>query len=797
MKKLLIASLLFGTTTSVFAAPFVAKDIRVDGVQGELEQQILASLPVRSGQRVTDNDVAHIVRTLFVSGRFDDVKAYQDGDALVVSVLAKPIISEVHIKGNSLIPTEALKQNLEANGFKSGDVLNRAKLDEFVKGVKEHYQSVGRYNAKVEAIVNTLPNNRAEITLQINEDDTAKLASVTFNGNQAVSSDTLQEQMELQPDAWWKLWGNKFDGSQFEKDLQSIQEYYQNNGYAKARITHTDVQLNESQTKATVVIDINEGEKYDLSSARIVGNVGGMADELQPLLNRLHLNDTFSRADVIDVENVIKAKLGERGYGSATVNTTPTFDEANKTVALTFVVDAGRRLSVRQVQFEGNTVSADSTLRQEMRQQEGSWYNSQLVELGKIRLDRTGFFETVESRIDPVEGTNDEVNVVYKVRERNTGSINFGVGYGTESGISYQASVKQDNFLGTGAAVSLAGSRNDYGTTINLGYTEPYFTKDGVSLGGNVFYETYDNSDSDTSSNYKRTTYGGNVTLGFPVNENNSYYVGLGYTYNKISNFAREYNRDLYLLSMNLEPTKNSLSVKSHDFDFSFGWNYNSLNRGYFPTKGIKATIGGRVTIPGSDNKYYKLNADIQGYYPLDRDHRWVVSGKAGVGYANGFGGKRLPFYQNYTAGGIGSLRGFAYGAVGPNAIYWTKDRAGNEGYNTNGSSDIVGGNAIATASAELIVPTPFVADKNQNSVRTSLFIDAASVWNTKWSEQDKATFRNLPDYSDPSRIRASAGVGFQWQSPIGPLVFSYAKPIKKYENDDIEQFQFSIGGSF
>lgn len=797
MKKLLIASLLFGTTTSVFAAPFLAKNIRVDGVQGELEQQILASLPVRSGQRVTDNDVANIVRNLFVSGRFDDVKAYRDGDSLVVSVIAKPIISEVHIKGNSLIPTEALKQNLDANGFKAGDVLNRAKLDEFVKGVRDHYKSIGRYNAKVDAIVNTLPNNRAEINLQIDEDDTAKLKSVTFNGNKAVSSSTLQEQMDLQPDAWWKLWGNKFDATQFDKDLQSIQQYYQNNGYAKAHVTNTDVKLNDEQTKAEVTIDINEGEKYDLASARIVGNLGGMAEELQPLLNSLHLNETFSRADVTDVENAIKAKLGERGYGSATVNSAPTFDEANKTIALTFVVDAGRRLSVRQVQFEGNTVSADSTLRQEMRQQEGTWYNSQLVELGKIRLDRTGFFETVESRVVPIEGSNDEVNVVYRVKERNTGSINFGVGYGTESGISYQASIKQDNFLGTGAAVSLAGSRNDYGTTINLGYTEPYFTKDGVSLGGNVFYETYDNSDSDTSSTYKRTTYGGNVTLGFPVNENNSYYIGLGYTYNKISNFSKEYNRDLYLESMNFDATSSKPQIKSHDFDLSFGWNYNSLNRGYFPTKGVRANIGGRVTIPGSDNKYYKLNADIEGYYPLDRDHRWVISGKAGAGYANGFGGKRLPFYQNYTAGGIGSLRGFAYGAIGPEAIYYVNNCQGGTADYCGRNGDIVGGNAIATASMELIVPTPFISDKSQNSVRTSLFVDAASVWNTKWTAQDKARFPNLPDYSDPSRIRTSAGVGFQWQSPIGPLVFSYAKPIKKYENDDVEQFQFSIGGSF
>lgn len=797
MKKLLIASLLFGTTTTVFAAPFVAKDIRVDGVQGDLEQQIRATLPVRAGQRVTDNDVTNIVHSLFVSGRFDNVKARQEDDVLVISVVAKPIIADVKIKGNSVIPTDALKQNLDANGFRVGDILIREKLNEFAKSVKEHYVSVGRYNATVEPIVNTLPNNRAEILIQINEDDKAKLASLTFKGNESVSSSTLQEQMELQPDSWWKLWGNKFEGAQFEKDLQAIRDYYLNNGYAKAQITKTDVQLNDEKTKVNVTIDVNEGLQYDLRSARIVGNVGGMSAELEPLLSALHLNDTFRRSDIADVENAIKAKLGERGYGNTTVNSVPDFDDANKTLAITFVVDAGRRLTVRQLRFEGNTVSADSTLRQEMRQQEGTWYNSQLVELGKIRLDRTGFFETVENRIDPINGSNDEVDVVYKVKERNTGSINFGIGYGTESGISYQASIKQDNFLGTGAAVSIAGTKNDYGTSVNLGYTEPYFTKDGVSLGGNVFFENYDNSKSDTSSNYKRTTYGSNVTLGFPVNENNSYYVGLGHTYNKISNFALEYNRNLYIQSMKFKGN----GIKTNDFDFSFGWNYNSLNRGYFPTKGVKASLGGRVTIPGSDNKYYKLSADVQGFYPLDRDHLWVVSAKASAGYANGFGNKRLPFYQTYTAGGIGSLRGFAYGSIGPNAIYQDQNNNNNNNKFAKVSSDVVGGNAIATATAELIVPTPFVSDKSQNTVRTSLFVDAASVWNTKWKSDktglESNVLKDLPDYGKSSRIRASTGVGFQWQSPIGPLVFSYAKPIKKYENDDVEQFQFSIGGSF
>ena len=800
MKKLLLVSLLFGSTAAL-AGPFVVQDIRVDGVQSGSESQIIASLPVKIGQKINDANISNIVRNLFLTGQYDDVRASQQGNTLVISVMPKAIISDVVFEGNKSVPNDALKQNLDTNGFRKGDVLNREKLEEFRKGLEEHYHSVGRYNAKVETIVNPLPNNRAEIKIQVTENDVALLKDVTFVGNQAFDSDRLQDQMELQPDAWWKFFGNKFDSTQFTKDLETIRNYYLDRGYAKAGIANTDVKLNDEKTEARVTIDIVEGEKYTVNSARIVGDVGGMAEQLSPLLKQIHVGEEFRRSDVQLVEESIKAILGERGYGSAQVSVQPDFNDENKTVGLSFVVDAGKRYSVRQIRFEGNTVSADSTLRQEMRQQEGSWLSTDLVELGKVRLDRTGFFETVESRTEAVEGTNDQVDVIYKVKERNTGSINFGIGYGTESGLSYQASIKQDNFLGMGSSLSLAGSRNDYGTSVNLGYTEPYFTKDGVSLGGNVFFESFDNSKNSTSAAYARTTYGGNLTLGFPVNENNAYYLGVGYAYNKLKNITPEYNRALYLASMNFD----DWVFKSHDYDVSFGWNYNSLNRGFLPTKGVKASIGGKVTIPGSDNKYYRLNADVQGFYPLNRDQTWVLSGRLGASYADGFGGKRLPFYQTYTAGGIGSLRGFSYGAIGPQAIYIARNAPATcSGVTTNVTcynyvtGDIVGGNAMATASFELIVPTPFVAEKNQNSVRTSFFVDAASVWDTHWkSEKSKFAHLNLPDYGDPSRIRASAGVGFQWQSPIGPLVFSYAKPIKKYENDDIEQFQFSIGGSF
>ncbi|AZI14679.1 outer membrane protein assembly factor BamA [Avibacterium paragallinarum] len=790
MKKLLITSLLFGST-SVVAAPFVVQDIRVDGIQAGREGKFLANLPVRVGQRATDNDIANVVRSLFLQG-YDGVKAIREGDTLVITVKQNPVIADVVFNGNSSIPNEALKSNLDSNGFSVGNILNVEKLEAFRQSLLEHYHSVGRYNAKVETIVTPLPNNRAEVKIQIKENDVAILKNITFEGNHNFSASKLEEQIELQPDAWWKIFGNKFEEVQFNKDLETLRNFYLEQGYAKMRILNTNVQLNDEKTEVQVFIKIDEGEKYIVKNARIVGNVAQMENELLPLLNQIHINEHFRRSDVAGVENAIKTVLSQQGYANPQVSISPEFDDKNHTITLTYVVDIGRRYSVRQIRFEGNNVSADETLRQEMRQQEGSWLSSQLIELGKVRLERTGFFESVEYRTDAVENTNDELDVVYKVKERNTGSINFGIGYGTESGLSYQASIKQDNFLGLGSSVSFGGSRNDYGTSLNLGYSEPYFTKDGVSLGGNLFVEKYDNSKNNNTASYSRASYGINGTLGFPVNENNSYYIGLGYIYNKLKDVTPEYNRNLYRLSMDID----DWTFKSQDFELSLGWNYNSLNRGYFPTSGLKASLGGKVTIPGSDNKYYKLSADIQGFYPLDRDHSWVISARASAAYASGFGGKRLPFYQTYSAGGIGSLRGFSYGAIGPNAIYQHKDCNVSDKF-CQPSNDVVGGNAMITTSAELIIPTPFVADKNQNSVRTSLFIDAASVWNTKWKSDGKTRFPDLPDYGDPSRIRSSAGVALQWQSPIGPLVFSYAKPIKKYQGDEIEQFQFSIGGSF
>ncbi|WP_301098449.1 outer membrane protein assembly factor BamA [Otariodibacter sp.] len=803
MKKLLLSTLLMANGIAV-ATPFVVQDIRVDGIQPDAGSSLISSLPIKIGQKATDNDIANVVRQIFLQNRFQDVSADREGNTLVIKVVEFPVINNVSIEGNSAIPKEPLKENLKANLISRGEVFDAEKLESFKDALLEHYHSIGRYNAKIDSEVTQADSGSVNIKLIIKEDEISYVKTITFEGNNSFDSDELLDQLDIQPDVkWWNIFSSsKFEQPVYKQDIENLRNFYMNRGYAKFNIENSDVSFSNDQKEVYLTYKINEGNQYNISEIQIIGDTANMDNELNKVLDGFEPGQQFRRSELIKIEDDIKDILGNNGFASAKVEIYPVFDDKNNTVRINYVVEAGKRIYVRKIRFEGNTVTADSTLRREMRQQEGAWLSTNLAQLGKSRLDRTGFYESVDVSYPKVEQSDDQADLVYKVKERNTGSINFGIGYGTESGLSYQAGIKQDNFLGMGSTISLNGSRNDYGTTVSLGYTEPYFTKDGVSLGGNVFYEDYDNSRNDNVSSYKRQTYGVSGTLGFPVDENNSYYLGLGYTHDKIKNAQREFNRDLYVRSIGIDIPPGSINypkIKADDFDFSFGWNYNSLDRGYLPTEGTTANIGGRITIPGSDNKYYKLSAGFKNYYPLNRDHSWIIQTGADIAYANGIGDKRLPFYQNYTAGGIGSLRGFGYGAIGPKAIY--ADYSSKAKRTSNGdfifnrlSDDVIGGNAMATASLELITPTPFIDDKYQNNVRTSIFVDAGSVWNTKW---DKSIYPNAVDFGDYKRIRSSAGISFQWNSPIGPLLFSYAKPIKKYEGDEIEQFQFSIGGTF
>ena len=811
---------------------FVIEDIQVNGLQRVSLGSSLTYIPVQIGDKLTDFRLTQTIKSLYSSGHFDNIEVYQEGKTLIIKVSERPTIAEIEFDGNKDVKEEQLQENLQDQNIRIGEPLDKTTLTLLEKGLEDFYQSIGKYNASVTAKISHLPRNRVKLTFEFTEGKAAKVKQINIVGNTLFDDAKLLSLFESKYDLpWWQFMSNdRYQKQTFSGDIEKLESFYKDQGYVRFAVDSTQVSLTPDKEQVYVTLNLEEGEKYKVNEVNFIGDMVGLDNVIKALVP-IRQGDYYSAATITYSEETISNYLGAFGYAYPEVKTIPDVNDETKEVSLTMSVTPGSRINVRRISFVGNAITDDEVLRRELRQFEGSWLSNRALEGSKARLARLPYIENVEFETVKLPGESDLVDVIFTIKERPSGSFTAGVGYGDLTGLSLQLGVQQENFLGTGNSVGVSVNTYSYSKNISLSFTDPYFTVDGVSLGGSVSYSelNYGNRFSN-SEDYDLTRISSRLTLGYPLNEISRISYGVGYLHNEMSNIRSERTSEQMskFYAIYEDPDNKQNQLVFDNYEFNINWMQSTLNRGLFPSAGASQNLGFKIAIPGSDAQFFKITAEDRRYFPLSRDHRWVFMTKASFGYANGYGTTDeghdhvLPIWEMFRAGGSSTMRGFENNVVGPKLFYLTglekdgpigpdgeptktNDTVDNNIVNkfarsgTNAISN--GGNAQALATLELIFPIPFT-DEPSSSVRPSFFLDVGNVWDTefdisKYNNLGADELAKLDDYSDPSRYRASAGMSIQWISPMGPIVFSFAKPLKKFNDDDTKFFSFNIGQTF
>ncbi|SDF27013.1 outer membrane protein assembly factor BamA [Phytopseudomonas seleniipraecipitans] len=786
MKRLLLPAVLAALMIAeVHAESFTISDIRVNGLQRVSAGSLFGALPLNVGEAADDRTLVEATRELFKTGFFQDIQLGRDGNVLVITVVERPSISSIEIDGNKAISSDDLLKGLNQSGLAEGEIFQRATLEGVRNELQRQYVAQGRYSAEIDAEVIPQPRNRVALKININEGTVAAIQHINVVGNNVFSDEDLGDLFELKTSNWLSFFKNddKYAREKLSGDLERLRSYYLDRGYINMDITSTQVSITPDKKHVYITVNIDEGEKYTVRDVKLSGDLKVPEEEVRALL-LVKEGQVFSRKVMTTTSELITRRLGNEGYTFANVNGVPEPHNDDNSVSITFVVDPGKRAYVNRVNFRGNTKTEDEVLRREMRQMEGGWASTYLIDQSKVRLERLGFFKEVNVETPQVPGTDDQIDVNYSVEEQASGSITASVGFAQNAGLILGGSITQNNFLGSGNRVSLGLTRSEYQSRYNFSFVDPYWTEDGVSLGYNAFYRTtdYDELDVDVSS-YSVDSLGAGINIGYPISETARLTYGLTVQQDEI-------NTGRYTVDEIFDFTRQE-GEKYLNFKASAGWSESTLNRGVLANRGHSQSLVFETTVPGSDLSFYKLDYRGQVFKPLT--DTYTMRFHTQLGYGGAFGStSKLPFYENYYAGGFNSVRGFEDSSLGPRS---TPSTGRNEGTLADPDQDPLpfGGNVLIQGGAELLFPLPFV--KDQRSLRTALFWDVGNVFDTDCSSGQKS--RGDSCDIDFGNLASSVGVGVTWITALGPLSFSLAMPVKKPDDADTQVFQFSLGQTF
>ena len=694
------------------AQSFTIADIIVDGYQRISPGIIYNLLPVGIGDQVTASTPGQIIRELVQSEYFDEIEVSREADILVITVLERPSVAEITIDGNDILETEDIIENMATADIAEGQIFTRAALEAIQQGIQEVYSSRGRYGASVEIEVEELPRNRVAISLEINEGEESRIRSINIVGNETFEEDELLDLFELGTKPWYMFLSRKdrYSREQFSGDLERLESFYLDNGFVEFSIDSTPISITPDREEVYITINISEGDQFTISNVDLAGDLVDAENLLRAAIF-VQPGQIYSQALVTGTEEIMVQFLGNLGYAFAEATGVPEVNEGEETVEVTFFIEPGNRTYVNRINFAGNTSTADDVMRREMRQLESAPASSLAIEQSKVRLERLGFFETVEVETEEIPGTDDQVNVNYDVIEQNFGNISFSVGTGGGGNFFISSNLQAANFLGTGQTIGVGVNRSRFMKGLNFQFLNPYFTPDGVSRGFNLFLQEIDSPFN--VSSFNTTSWGGSLSFSYPLSEIQVLGFDLGVTHTELSSgygSVQEIESSPKLIDginnyviqpLNSNPFDGPVRdallgdvsglsdlqlQKPEDLGFvdRFGdefnnftitgnWFRNTLNRGQLANDGSLHQLNLEVTIPGSDLQYARLNYSSQMFWPLTDSRNWVIALSTNLGYGIGYGeSKELPFFNNFFAGGLirggGSLRGYEENSLGPSS---------------------------------------------------------------------------------------------------------------------------------
>lgn len=762
MKKHVIAisalGCLLAASHTAWAAAFVVRDIEVNGLERVAAGTVLNYLPARVGEQFDDRQSADAIRSLFQTGLFEDVQLGRRGDVLVVTVVERPAIGELNIKGNRKIPTDKLLEVLKLRNISKGDTLDKAALVTIQKELEEQYQGMGNYGVDVQTSVAPLARNRVAVNITINEGNVARIQKVDIVGNQAFSDAVLLKQLDSGPRGTFSIPflsdSDKYSKEKLMADLDKLGSFYRDRGYINFEITSADVSMSPDKKDIFLTVGIHEGDQYRIGNVSVAGNPGLSQQQLAEAV-KLHKGDVFSQKALEETRKNLSSKLGSQGFAFTKVAAAPEFDEANKQVGITLSVDQGKRTYVRRIDIRGNNRTKDEVYRRELRQMESSWFSKEQVERSKTRLQRLPYVEEASIEAEPVAGTDDQIDLIVTVKERSSNQFRVGAGYSQSQGVLFNINLNQDNFMGTGKKMDVNIDNSKVNKNYSISYTNPYYTPDGVSRGFSTYYKKYDAEAEDISS-YASNRYGGSVNYTVPLSEHDSVYASVGAE-----------KREVVLGSDPAQRIKDFVATNGEEYNqlpVTVSYVHDTRDRTVFPKEGQRHRVSLQANAPGSDLQYQKVSYDGAVYTPLTDDVTFAVKGKVGTSFSGDL--EETPFFDKYYAGGIGSVRGYEQSTLG------ARDE----------KDDPTGGDFMVAATAEVQFPVPLAEDVK--GLKMSAFVDGGNVF------PDSGDFKS-------DDVRYSAGVGATWLSPIGPFEISYAKPLNAEDTDKEQKVQFSIGASF